>query len=80
MAWSQLRSSSSALQAIAVLGHRSALLPIGNEQLIVGPQPRDDLIHINLGDDAIRLQIIAAMIAYLLLRLARRLNSLRMLD
>ena len=31
-------------------------------------------------DNAIRLQIIAAMIAYLLLRLARRLNSLRMLD
>jgi len=30
--------------------------------------------------NAIRLQIIAAMIAYLLLRLARRLNSLRMLD
>src|ERR1700716_3601966 len=42
--------------------------------------------HINLrkfmgkNDNAIRLQIIAAMIAYLLLRLARRLNSLRMLD
>src|ERR1700737_3978184 len=42
--------------------------------------------HLNLGkfmgrnDNAIRLQIIAAMIAYLLLRLARRLNSLRMLD
>jgi hypothetical protein len=31
-------------------------------------------------DNAIRLQIIAAMIAYLLLRLARRLNSLSMLD
>jgi putative transposase len=31
-------------------------------------------------DNAIRLQIIAAMIAYLLLRIARRLNSLRMLD
>jgi putative transposase len=31
-------------------------------------------------DNAIRLQIIAAMIAYLLLRLARRLNSLKMLD
>src|ERR1700736_6029579 len=42
--------------------------------------------HLNLGkfmgrnDNAIRLQIIAAMIAYLLLRLARRLNSLKMLD
>src|SRR5712692_3076974 len=42
--------------------------------------------HLNLSkfmgknDNAIRLQIIAAMIAYLLLRLARRLNSLRMLD
>jgi putative transposase len=42
--------------------------------------------HLNLrkfignNDNAIRLQIIAAMIAYLLLRLARRLNSLRMLD
>src|ERR1700749_803888 len=41
--------------------------------------------HLNLkkfmgkNDNAIRLQIIAAMIAYLLLRLARRLNSLRML-
>jgi putative transposase len=31
-------------------------------------------------DNAIRLQIIAAMIAYLLLRIARRLNSLRILD
>ena len=31
-------------------------------------------------DNAIRLQIISAMIAYLLLRIARRLNSLRMLD
>ena len=31
-------------------------------------------------DNAVRLQIIAAMIAYLLLRIARRLNSLRMLD
>lgn len=31
-------------------------------------------------ENAIRLQIIAAMIAYLLLRIARRLNSLRMLD
>jgi len=29
-------------------------------------------------DNAIRLQILAAMIAYLLLRLARRLNPLRM--
>ena len=42
--------------------------------------------HLNLrkfmgrNDNAIRLQIIAAMIAYLLLRLAQRLNSLRMLD
>jgi putative transposase len=42
--------------------------------------------HLNLrkfmgkNDNAIRLQIIAAMIAYLLLRLARRLNSLRMLQ
>ena len=42
--------------------------------------------HLNLrkfmgkNDNAIRLQIIAAMIAYLLLRLARRLNSLSMLD
>jgi putative transposase len=41
--------------------------------------------HLNLkkfmgkNDNAIRLQIIAAMIAYLLLRLARQLNSLRML-
>jgi putative transposase len=41
--------------------------------------------HLNLSkfmgknDNAIRLQIIAAMIAYLLLRLAQRLNSLRML-
>jgi IS4 transposase len=41
--------------------------------------------HLNLrkfmgkNDNAIRLQIIAAMIAYLLLRLAQRLNSLRML-
>lgn len=42
--------------------------------------------HLNIrkfmgkNDNAIRLQIIAAMIAYLLLRIARRLNSLRMLD
>jgi putative transposase len=42
--------------------------------------------HLNLGkfmgknDNAIRLQILAAMIAYLLLRLARRLNSLRIPD
>jgi IS4 transposase len=42
--------------------------------------------HLNLrkfmakNDNAIRLQIFAAMIAYLLLRLARRLNSLKMLD
>jgi putative transposase len=42
--------------------------------------------HLNIrkfmgnNDNAIRLQVIAAMIAYLLLRLARRLNSLRMLD
>jgi putative transposase len=42
--------------------------------------------HLNISkfmgkkEDAIRLQIIAAMIAYLLLRIARRLNSLRMLD
>jgi putative transposase len=42
--------------------------------------------HLNLSkfmgrnDNAIRLQIIAAMIAYLLLRLARRLNSLGMLQ
>src|SRR6202035_5128428 len=42
--------------------------------------------HLNLrkfignNDNAIRLQVIAAMIAYLLLRLARRLNSLTMLD
>jgi putative transposase len=42
--------------------------------------------HLNLSkfmgknDNAIRLQILAAMIAYLLLRLARRLNSLKMLD
>ena len=42
--------------------------------------------HLNIrkfmgkNDNAIRLQIIAAMIAYLLLRLARRLNSLKMLD
>jgi len=41
--------------------------------------------HLNLSkfmgknDNAIRLQIIAAMIAYLLLRLAQRLNSSRML-
>jgi putative transposase len=41
--------------------------------------------HLNLrkfmgkNDNAIRLQILAAMIAYLLLRIARRLNSLRML-
>ena len=31
-------------------------------------------------DNAIRLQILAAMIAYLLLRIAPRLNSLKMLD
>jgi putative transposase len=42
--------------------------------------------HLNLrkfmgrNDNAIRLQIIAAMIAYLLLRLARRLNSLKIPD
>jgi putative transposase len=42
--------------------------------------------HLNIrkfmgkNDNAIRLQIIAAMIAYLLLRIARRLNSLKMLD
>jgi putative transposase len=42
--------------------------------------------HLNLrklignNDNAIRLQIIAAMIAYLLLRLARRLNSMKMQD
>jgi putative transposase len=42
--------------------------------------------HLNLrkfmarNDNAIRLQILAAMIAYLLLRLARRLNSLKMPD
>ena len=42
--------------------------------------------HLNLrkfmarNDNAIRLQILAAMIAYLLLRVARRLNSLRMPD
>jgi putative transposase len=42
--------------------------------------------HLNIrkfignNDNAIRLQVISAMIAYLLLRLARRLNSLRMLD
>src|SRR5712675_1382647 len=42
--------------------------------------------HLNLrkfmgkNDNAISLQVIAAMIAYLLLRLAKRLNSLRMLD
>src|SRR6195256_1169559 len=42
--------------------------------------------HLNLrkfmgkNNNAIRLQVIAAMIAYLLLRLARRLNSLRMPD
>jgi putative transposase len=42
--------------------------------------------HLNLrklmgkNDNAIRLQILAAMIAYLLLRIARRLNSLKMLD
>jgi putative transposase len=42
--------------------------------------------HLNLrkfmakNDNAIRLQILAAMIAYLLLRLARRLNSSMMLD
>ncbi|MGH8264473.1 MAG: IS4 family transposase [Steroidobacteraceae bacterium] len=42
--------------------------------------------HLNIrkfmgkNDNAIRLQIIAAMIAYLLLRIARRLNSLRMPD
>jgi putative transposase len=42
--------------------------------------------HLNLrkfmgrNDNAVRLQIIAAMIAYLLLRIARRLNSMRMLD
>jgi putative transposase len=42
--------------------------------------------HLNLrkfmgrNDNAVRLQIIAAMIAYLLLRIARRLNSIRMLD
>jgi putative transposase len=42
--------------------------------------------HLNISkfmgktDNAIRLQIIAAMIAYLLLRIARRLNSLKMLD
>jgi putative transposase len=42
--------------------------------------------HLNIrkfmgkNDNAIRLQILAAMIAYLLLRIARRLNSLKMLD
>ena len=42
--------------------------------------------HLNLrkfmgkNDNAIRLQILAAMIAYLLLRIARRLNSLKMQD
>jgi putative transposase len=42
--------------------------------------------HLNIrkfmgkNDNAVRLQIIAAMIAYLLLRIARRLNSFRMLD
>jgi putative transposase len=42
--------------------------------------------HLNLrkfmgkNDNAIRLQILAAMIAYLLLRIARRLNSLKMPD
>ena len=42
--------------------------------------------HLNLrkfmgkNDNAIRLQILAAMIAYLLLRIARRLNSLKMFD
>ena len=42
--------------------------------------------HLNIrkfmgkNDNAIRLQIIAAMIAYLLLRIARRLNSLKMPD
>jgi IS4 transposase len=42
--------------------------------------------HLNLrkfmgkNDNAIRLQILAAMIAYLLLRIARRLNSLKMLN
>lgn len=42
--------------------------------------------HLNIrkfmgkNDNAIRLQIIAAMIAYLLMRIARRLNSLRMPD
>jgi len=42
--------------------------------------------HLNLrkfignNDNAIRLQVIAAMIAYLLLRLARRLNSMRIPD
>jgi len=42
--------------------------------------------HLNIrkfmgkNDNAVRLQIIAAMIAYLLLRIARRLNSIRMLD
>jgi putative transposase len=42
--------------------------------------------HLNLrkfmgkNDNAIRLQILAAMITYLLLRIARRLNSLKMLD
>jgi IS4 transposase len=42
--------------------------------------------HLNIrkfmgkNENAIRLQIIAAMIAYLLLRIARRLNSLKMLD
>jgi putative transposase len=42
--------------------------------------------HLNIrkflgkNDNAVRLQIIAAMIAYLLLRIARRLNSIKMLD
>jgi putative transposase len=42
--------------------------------------------HLNIrkfmgkNDNAIRLQILAAMIAYLLLRIARRLNSLKILD
>ena len=33
-----------ALQAIAVLGYPPVLFPIENEWLILGPQPRDDLV------------------------------------
>ena len=41
---SQMHSDRRALQAIAVLGYPPVLFPIENEWLILGPQPRDDLV------------------------------------